>query len=267
MLQSHPLCAKVSLRRYRSQLHHIDRGIRRATSVHAGLRFISLAIAAWLPAPLHAQSTNISGVMGVTSQLVDRGMAISPATPILQGAVSLTSAGGWSFGLSGGAEVRSPGRIEEASAQASRYWSLSSDWQMQTSLLYYSYPGNARSRVFDRTEAGVNWIYRDILTFDLSAIRVAGAKDHQTGGSADLDFHWPLPWQLSLSAGAGVAQSLIAPYSSGHANLYSYGQAGLMWNNGSWRVELDRITTSAGTPRHSGSLSPAPWVATMSRSF
>jgi uncharacterized protein (TIGR02001 family) len=269
MQVSCPFPAKVILRRWGRQFRRIYLCMREVSPARIGAGYISLAIATALCAPLHAQSSGINGAVGLSSQLVDRGIAITPATPTLQGAVSWTSPAGWSFGLLGSTEVRSPGHLVEASAQASRYWSLSSDWQMQASVLYYSYPGNARSRVFDRTETSINWIYRDILTFGLSAIHLIGASD-QPRGAADLDLRWPLPWHFSLSAGTGVAQSLIAPHSPygyGHASIYRYGHAGLAWDDGPWRIELDRITTDSEVRQQWGSPSISPWVATISRSF
>ncbi len=278
MAQHHLLRIKVRLRRYRSQLRTPDRGIWGACVTRAQLGFISVAIAALLCTPLHAQSTTFNGAAGLSSGLFDRGQAITGNTPILQGAASLTSAGGWSLGLSGSTEVRSPGRIVEALVQASRDWSLSSDWQMQANLLYYRYPGESGSKASDRAEAGANWTYRDVLTFAVSAIYVFGAKDHQPRGAADLDFHWPLAWHFSLSAGVGVAQSLTAPYTpyrNGYASygdfdrtgLHGYGHAGLLWGNGPWRIELDRIVADEGTQRQWAALGASPWVATISRSF
>ena len=229
-----------------------------------------LVLFACFTAPLHAQSSSLTGVAGVSSQLVDRGVAITPDTPTFQGAVSWSSPAGWSFSLSGSSELRSPGRVVEATAEASRYWSLSSDWQMQASLLYYSYPSSPSSRVYDRAETSVDWIYRDVLTFGVSAIHVFGGRDHQPRGAADVDLHWPLPWHFSLSTGAGIAQSLVAPnspYNYGKSSVYRYGHAGLTWETGPWRVELDRILVERDARRYWGNLSASPWVATISRSF
>ena len=229
-----------------------------------------LVLFACFTAPLHAQSTSLTGVAGVSSQLVDRGVAITPDTPTFQGAVSWSSPAGWSFSLSGSSELRSPGRVVEATAEASRYWSLSSDWQMQASLLYYSYPSSPSSRVYDRAETSVDWIYRDVLTFGVSAIHVFGGRDHQPRGAADVDLHWPLPWNFSLSTGAGIAQSLVAPnspYNYDKASVYHYGHAGLTWETGPWRVELDRILVERSARRYWRNLSASPWVATISRSF
>ena len=105
---------------------------------------------------LHAQSSNFGGAVALSNQLVDRGLAVTPKTPVLQGALSWTTPSGWSLGLSASSETRSPGRVVEALAQASYAWSLSSDWQMQTGLLYYRYGNDSHWRVYDRVELAAN---------------------------------------------------------------------------------------------------------------
>jgi uncharacterized protein (TIGR02001 family) len=237
-----------------------------------------LAVGSCLPQALHAQSATFNGTAALSSELIDRGQAITGDTPILQGAASWTYPAGWSLGLSASTEVRSPGRVVEALAQASRYWSLSGDWQMQTGVLYYRYPGNTHSKAYDRAETGVSWTYRDVLTFGMSAIYVIDAPNSQPRGAADLSFHWPLVWHFSLSAGAGVAQPIIAPYTSyrygqavpygyDHAGLHGYGHAGLLWANGPWQIEVDRIMADDATQRQWANLGASPWVATISWSF
>lgn len=255
-------------------------------AVRAG--FASLLIGAGLPAAVHAQSATFDGAAALSSQLVDRGQAMTPSTPILQGAASWTSPAGWSLELSGSTEVRSPGRLVATLAQVSRHWSLSGDWQMQANLLYYRYAGTSRSRAFERAETGLSWSYRDVLTLGLSAIHVIGGKgQHRLRGAADISFHWPLARHLFLSAGAGLTQSPIAPYDAygyghaddheyGHAGFYGsprstgihrYGHVGLLWSHGPWRVELDRILADPETRWQWDVMDASPWVVTLSRSF
>lgn len=251
--------------------------------LRTGPGLVVLALAGCLPATLHAQSTSVDSTVALSSQLVDRGQAITRATPILQGAVSWTSSAGWSLGLSGSTAVRSPDRIVEALAHASRYWSLSGDWQMQASVLYYRYPGSAETRAYDRAEAGLNWTYRDVLTLGVSALYVIGARDHRPRGAVDASFRWPLARHFSFSVGAGVAQATAAPYSPygyDRADSYShywryrddsglrgYGHVGLSWGDRDWRVELSRILADPATRRQWKELDASPWVATISRSF
>lgn len=264
-----PARPKETLRRWVDGVDCFVGGTQHVCWVNGFATFIFFAAAMSPCAALHAQSSGINGAVGLSSQLVDRGIAITQRTPTLQGALSWTSPTNWSFGVLAGAEVRSPDQVVEASAQVSRYWLLSGDWQIQANLLYYSYPDSRRARAFDRTETSVNWMFRDILTFGLSAIRVVGAS-RQPRGAADLDFHWPLPWHFYLSAGAGVAQSLVATHASynyGQSSVYRYGHAGLAWDDGHWRVELERITSDSHGSREWGNLNTSPWVATISRSF
>lgn len=261
------------------------RPARFGQTIRAG--FAALLVGACLPPALHAQSATFNGTVALSSQLVDRGQAITRQTPLWQGAASWTFPAGWSLGLSGSAEVRSPGRLVAALAQASRHWSLAGDWQMQANLLYYRYAGTSRSRAFDRAEAGLGWTYRDVLTFGLSAIHVIGSEGrHRLRGAADISFHWPLAHHVSLSAGAGAAQFPIAPYDAygyGHASrreydhagayervgtgIRTYGHVGLSWSDGPWRIELDRILADPETRWQWDAMDASPWVATVSRSF
>ena len=249
------------------------------------LRSLPFAVlsATLFTAPLHAQSNTLSGAVAVSSQLIDRGLAVSPVTPILQGNVTWTSASGWMLGLSAATETRSPGHGSEAMAQVAHYWSLSDDWRMQAGVVYYGYPGNSQGRSFDRVETGVNWMYRDVLSIGLAAITLTHGSDHSPRGAADIDFHWPLPQNFAFSAGLGVAQPLTGsdggywsygyhgPYSwytyhpARMRPYYGYGHVGLSWGYASWRVELERVFTDPDIRRQSSAA--APWVATISWSF
>lgn len=240
-----------------------------------------LAIAVVLPcvcAPVHAQS-RVGGKLALSSQLVDRGLAITPATPVLQGSVSWSSPSGWSAGLAGGVQTRSPADPVVLVAQAARTWAPSRDWLAQASLLYYDYgsaAGGGRG-IPDRAEAGVSLTYRDTVTAGLSVIHVAGRQDQRWLGAADAGASWPLARHVTLTAGAGVAQAVVRDYGRrgyyrrhayyGRLQRYGYGNLGLAWSNGPWRLQVDRNATSLGTRRAYGGASASDWVATLSRSF
>lgn len=258
--------------------------------------FLAVCIATCLAPSLQAEPASFNGAVALSSQLVDRGQTITGDTPILQGAASWNFAtgesasaapSGWSLGLVSSTELRSPGRIVLTLVQASRYWPLSRDWQMQVGLLYYGYAGRIGSRAMDRAETGISWTYRDVLTLGLSAIHVIGAPRHQPRGAADVNLHWPLAEHFSLSLGAGISQSLTAydpcrcryasreddgyehPYQpyrppAGH---YGYGHVGLSWSQGPWRLDLERIVAAPQAQQQWGYLDAAPWVATVSRTF
>lgn len=240
--------------------------------------FVSVAmmVGACLPRHVSAQSANFSSTVALSSELVDRGQAITSDTPVVQGAATWTFPQGWSVGVSGSAEVRSPGRAVEALAQVTRYWQFSGNWQMQASLLYYKYPGNTRSGALDRTEAGIHWTYRDVLTAGLSAIYVAGVHNHGPRAALDLGVHWPVTGRLYAIAGAGVAQPVVASYyddnyeqPTGYArtDFHGYGQVGLMWSDGTRQIELDHLFADGATRGRWSDLGASSWVATISWSF
>ena len=213
----------------------------------------------------HAQSSSFGGAVALSNQLVDRGLAVTPKTPVLQGALSWTTPSGWSLGLSASSETRSPGQIVETLAQASYAWTLSTDWQMQTSLLYYRYGNDSHWTMYDRVEVAANWIYRDVLTLGVSEAYLVHTGGRGPRGAADIGFRWPLAWKLAVSAGVGTAQYLIPPYGHEYPR-YQYGHLGLVWENEHWRVELNHIETQH-EPRPARSPTVSPWNATVSRTF
>ncbi|HVI56745.1 MAG TPA: hypothetical protein VM621_17020 [Luteibacter sp.] len=214
---------------------------------------------------LHAQSSTLGGALALSNQLVDRGLAVTPKTPVLQGALSWTTPSGWSLGLSASTETRSPAQVVEALAQASYAWSLSSDWQMQAGLMYYRYGNDSHWRSYDRVELAATWIYRDVLTLGLSEAQLIHSGGRGPRGAADIGFRWPLAWKLAGSAGIGTAQYLVPPYYRQHPR-YQYGHVGLVWENAGWRVELNHIVTQHA-PRPAGSPAVSPWNATIARTF
>ncbi|MET4676993.1 uncharacterized protein (TIGR02001 family) [Luteibacter sp. PvP120] len=240
---------------------------RRSRAWRGWLKCSGLALSIGLAGMAQAQSVVTSGTVALSSQLVDRAVALTPATPILQGSVTWTTPTGWSLGLAASTRLRAPGRLAESLAQVARSWTLSDDWQVQVPLVYYRYPPNGSWHVYDRVELAVVGIYRDTLTIGVSGAQLVHGANRGPRGAADLGFLWPLADHLTLSLGAGIAQTLIRPrhvYDSdpGH---YLYGQAGAIWDTGPWRFQLAHIVN--GQHGQGGPSRIAPWTATLSRSF
>ena len=263
----------------RTRRHIPDPRAPRIARCHGAVLWLAaLAAQACLPAIVHAQS-RVDGKIALSSQLVDRGLAITPATPILQGAVSWAVPAGWSLGVAGAVETRAPGTPVMALGRVSRAWSLSAQWQAQASLLYYDYRA---SRMPDRLDANVYFTYRDLVSFGVSAIRLDNPRaPRRVAGAADATLSWPVARHLSLSAGAGIGQATITtygprrpPYDYGagrtyrydHVRRYGYGSLGLAWSDGPWRLEVERNMNSLGRLRVYGGVAPG-WVATLSRAF
>ncbi|SRR5579885_557796 len=229
-------------------------------------RSIACVLSACLFPTQASASAITNGEVALSSQLVDRGVAITAPGPALQGAVSWAWPSGWSIAVSGGVELRNPDHMADSLIQLSRYWPVSADWRMQTRLLYYHYSGIASVGYY---EAGMDWMFRDTLTFGLSGI-YSPERDHRFRPAADLDFRWPLPKDFSLNAGLGVA-SYASPaygqYEHGVASYYRYGHLGLLWARGAWQFKLERLLLTERDRERMRQLAPSPWLATLSRSF
>lgn len=243
----------------------------RVHAIRSGLRIGAGLLAIVCPTGrLHAQSAPIGATAALTSQLVDRGLPVTRATAVLQGEAHWSSPAGWTLGAAAAGEIRSP-RLAEGMIDASRSWALAGNWQMQASLLYYDAPRRGRARGYRRFEADVAWIYRDVLTLNLAALRPTGSRDARINPAAEANLRWPLTRHLSLLAGAGVARFQryggYGYYGESRSGYYSYGQAGLAWNAGRWRVELDRIATAGAPPPRRGTGGLSPWLASVSWSF
>ncbi|UKE56566.1 hypothetical protein [Xanthomonas translucens] len=228
----------------------------------------ALALAAALCLPCTALAAKVGGAVGISTQLVDRGIAVSSDTPSLQLAGYWLPAPGWSLSASASSALNAPGHQLLTTLELSRSWTLSDSWQMQAGVVRYSYPGNRINRLLNRNEASIGWSYRDRLSVSVGAFALPDSYPGRWYGAGDLTVHQPLLAQLSLSAGIGISQAPAVLYGvDDYANHYSYGHAGLMWNAGAWSAEIDRVFSDAHsiyTRRRNGIW---PWVATVSRAF
>jgi len=212
-------------------------------------------------------SISVGGTVALDSQLVDRGIAITEPGPILQGALHVSTPSGWSAGLSTSVQSRSPGGVVGVIGQIARSWVLSGNWQMQSSLSYYRYPGHGQARTYDRSELGVSWIYRDVLTLGVSGTHLDRYGGQRPRGAADLGLRWPLAHGFAASASLGVAQELLPPRGNGYErrNHYYYGHLGMSWDHGPWRVELAHMVSHRDRLYFQPDISP--WIATVSWTF
>src|SRR3546814_14660546 len=102
------------------------------------------------------------------------------------------SPGGWSMGLAGGVELRSPGQPVVVLGRVSRFWSISDDWLAHASLLYYDYRAERYRGIPDRAEANLYFTYRDTLSVGGSSIRPNGDQAHPLLGSAHVADAYPM---------------------------------------------------------------------------
>jgi hypothetical protein len=223
-----------------------------------------LALAATCCIALPATAASLGGAVAINTQLVDRGIAMTPATPVVQGSVFWIPASGWSLSLSGAAVTRSPTPLLQSSAAITRYWTLSDHWQMQAGLARSHYAIDQGLWRYTRTEANLGWTYQDMLSLTVSASRLTGGT--RLYPAADLILRYPLTKQLALSAGLGAARSPTYTEPDDHVVGYRYGHAGLVWSQGNWTFEVDRMVTD-GAPRPWDGPHVSPWAAMLSLAF
>jgi hypothetical protein len=242
-----------------------------AKRAHIANGFLWAAIAVCPVVSRHAAAAGFSDVAAITSQLFERGVALPPATPVLQDALFYTLENNWTVGISAAVPVRSPAKVIETSAQITRNWLVSDDWHMQASVLVYEYPSERVLHSYDRTEVAVGWSYRDMLTFEVSTARMAHKTRDPVRSAADLDLRLPLRSNFFLGAGIGRTQALgVYPYTHGPPYWYTYGHLGLGWSHDRWSFEVDCIAnsqTQSDWPRSRTAPEASRWAATLARTF
>lgn len=224
----------------------------------AGAALVFLFPAAQAQQPADA---GIAAEAALSSELTDRGLSIGPRRPVAQGLLTFNDPSGWSAGL--GASLHSQGRdTGRLLVRASRYAALSGDWQVQAGLLYYAYTSTA-ARAYDRAEANLGWTYRDTLSLGLSASRATGSHPQRSGRlQRAVDVGWRLPITDHLDFSSGLGHADLAPYPG---TRYTYGHAGLHWQGGPWRLELNYVASDDRARRLVGDGARPRWSATVAR--
>lgn len=209
-----------------------------------------------------AQPLQWQGQLAVASELTDRGVSVYPRRPTLQ-ADAQVARGHWSLAAAASTDLAGRGE-RRVLVRVSHYRTLSDDWQLDAGLGWYGYPGGGWARAFDRAEAGVGLGFRDVLALNLTAIDYRAWPGQRAGlqWALDAGLRWPLGDAWSVTASLGQADLPPQP-----DRRYRYGGIGLAWQQGGWRVELNRLG-AGGTARSAlGDAARARWSALVLRSF
>jgi hypothetical protein len=186
--------------------------------------------------PASAQALAWSGEVALSSDMTDRGISPWLNSPIAQGVVALSDTTHWVASLSAAAAL-DRGHSSQLAARAAGYWNLSQDWQLQTRLVFYTYPQSQHSWPYERTEGTLGGSYRDLASLEYSWVRLSEG-DSRLYPAIDLGLRWPLAEQWSLAAGLGSAE--LAAWPGLH---YRYADAGVVWRDGPWRASLRYLWT------------------------
>jgi hypothetical protein len=234
----------------------------RAVWPGALLALISGAMLALAAGAAAAQPLQWQGQLALESELTDRGISVYPRRPTLQ-ADGQVARGRWSLAAAISTDVS--GRAEHrVLARLSHYRSLSDDWQLDAGIGWYGYPGTSWARAYDRTEAGVGLGFRDLLSLNLTAIdyRVWPGRRAGLQWALEVGLRWPLGDAWSLTASLGQADLPPQP-----ERRYRYGGIGLAWQQGDWRVELNRLGADSAARYVSGDAARPRWSVLVLKSF
>jgi hypothetical protein len=212
----------------------------------------------WLAAgPAGAQDLQWTGHLAAATELSDRGLVVGPRRPTLQASLTAALDQRWTLGLSASA---APGAAREGRVlgQIGRYQRLSDDWQVEAGLGYYAYPGNPRAGKGDRWEltAGASW--RDLFSGSVTALHYPAWPGQRAGlqWALDLAGRWPIAGGWSATASLGRADLPVLP-----DRRYRYAGLGLAWQDGRWRVELNRLGSDATARAVMGQAARPRWSA------
>lgn len=215
---------------------------------------------AWAPNAL-AQARELSAELALSSELTERGAFVGERKPVLQGAATLYDPSGWSVGLAMGMQ-EGGSRTSRVIVRTAYDWILTNDWQSQSSLQYYAYPGDRAAQVSDRAEAGLNFGFRDLWVIGVSVFHYPHTRSDiaPLRWTVDVGARWPLSERVSLIATLGHAS--VQP-----RGRYSYGSTGLAWHQGTWRIELNYLSADDRARSLLRSATPGHWSAAFTHSF
>jgi len=183
-----------------------------------------------------AQGLAWSGEAALNSDLTERGIMPWPDSPMAQGVLALSDEKQWVVSLGAGAPL-DRGHASQFVARGVGYWTVSSDWQLQARLAFYTYPQSQHGWPYERTEGTIGAAYRDLLSLAYTWVRLSEG-DSRRYPAIDLGLRWPLSEHWSLAGGLGEAELPAWP-----GLHYRYGDAGVVWHDGPWRASLRYLRT------------------------
>lgn len=195
--------------------------------------------------PARAQALQWTGQLAAATELSDRGLVIGPRRPTLQASLTGVLDRRWTLALSASAPLGAA-RQGRVLGQLGRYEQLSDDWQIEAGLGYYGYPGDEVAGRGNRWELTTGATWRDLFSANLTALHYPAWPGQRAG----------LQWAMDLAGRWPISGAWSATFSLGQADLpalpdrrYRYAGLGLARQEGPWRIELNRLGSSA-TARH-----------------
>ncbi|NRF65831.1 hypothetical protein HLB44_02405 [Aquincola sp. S2] len=234
-------------------------------SLTLSCRLMSVVVAAVVAAsagPAAAEPLQWQGQAALATELTDRGLSVFERRPTLQAELGV-SRGRWALGAALSARA-ADGRDRRVLARLSHYRTLSDDWQLDGGLGYYGYPGGVYARSFNRVEASAGASFRDLLSFNLTALHYRAWRGRRGGlqWAFDAGLRWPLAGAWSLTASLGQADVPPLPQ-----RRYHYGGVGVAWAASGWRVELNRLGADSTAQRLLGETAHPRWSAVVATNF
>jgi hypothetical protein len=209
-----------------------------------------------------AQSLIWSGQASLGNELSERGVAVWHGRAVAQGVVALSDGANWSAALSAAGPLGgdADNRGAQLALHGAVYAPLSPDWQLQTGLAVYTYPGAGAHR-YDRADAMLGAAYRDLASLELSASRVNDEGAHWYP-ALELGLRWPVSSHWALAAGLGRAELTNWP-----GTWYGYVDLGLRWQAGPWGASLGHLRASQAARRYVPDAAGPRTALSLTRSF
>jgi uncharacterized protein (TIGR02001 family) len=234
------------------------------TSFHNGravlLLFAGLLLAGMARAGVgdFVRTLTPGGELALTSDYIYRGVSQSDGHGAVQGDLHVTSPGGTFLGLWGSSRDQDlePGANAVLELYLGHRFSLSSTWGATLSgraHIYLSPSAYAPSDDYQEIAASIT--YLDSWSVSITAIPNAvrywmyRRLSRAPAWVADTSGQWPLGRQVFVTAGAGYYRSQGADSGIDRATGYAYGNAGLAFEHGPFRVDFGYFLTQEAAQR------------------